>query len=183
MAMNPIIKFTTLFGLLAVELAIEMEPRRRASVLAAVFFLISTVFVCRSFYGMRIPAEAHALTQGCQAGRYFRGAPRFPLLLPISASSLLASPGRATPPPADRARPSGRTGPGRSRIAVIRHGVARAWSPSNLLGIGLERADPPRLRYRGDGSPRPPAASGRRPPRCRSSGRRRTMPKPPNMNL
>jgi K(+)-stimulated pyrophosphate-energized sodium pump len=57
-AMNPIIKFTTLFGLLAVELAVEMERTPRL-VLAAVFFLISTVFVYRSFYGMRIPvAEA-----------------------------------------------------------------------------------------------------------------------------
>jgi K(+)-stimulated pyrophosphate-energized sodium pump len=57
-AMNPIIKFTTLFGLLAVELAVEMERTPRL-VLSAVFFLISTVFVYRSFYGMRIPvAEA-----------------------------------------------------------------------------------------------------------------------------
>ncbi|HEX4965151.1 MAG TPA: sodium-translocating pyrophosphatase [Thermoanaerobaculia bacterium] len=56
-AMNPIIKFTTLFGLLAVELAVGMEPTLRVS-LAAVFFVISTVFVWRSFYGMRIPVEA-----------------------------------------------------------------------------------------------------------------------------
>jgi K(+)-stimulated pyrophosphate-energized sodium pump len=54
-AMNPIIKFTTLFGLLAVELAVEMESTPRL-ILSAVFFLISTVFVYRSFYGMRIPA-------------------------------------------------------------------------------------------------------------------------------
>jgi len=52
-AMNPIIKFTTLFGLLAVELAIELEPGT-AHVLAAVFFVLSTVFIYRSFYGMRI---------------------------------------------------------------------------------------------------------------------------------
>jgi K(+)-stimulated pyrophosphate-energized sodium pump len=52
-AMNPVIKFTTLFGLLAVELAIELS-RGTSAVLAAVFFLISTVFVYRSFYGMRI---------------------------------------------------------------------------------------------------------------------------------
>ncbi|MBF0206730.1 MAG: sodium-translocating pyrophosphatase [Oligoflexia bacterium] len=52
-SMNPIIKFTTLFGLLAVELAIEMS--REVSIgLAVVFFLISTVFVWRSFYRMRI---------------------------------------------------------------------------------------------------------------------------------
>ena len=52
-AMNPIIKFTTLFGLLAVEMAIELD--RKLSVgLAIVFFAISVVFVWRSFYCMRI---------------------------------------------------------------------------------------------------------------------------------
>ena len=55
-AMNPIIKFTTLFGLLAVELAIEM-PQTTSTVLAVVFFLVSAFFVWRSFYGMRIPVE------------------------------------------------------------------------------------------------------------------------------
>jgi K(+)-stimulated pyrophosphate-energized sodium pump len=55
-AMNPIIKFTTLFGLLAVELAIEI-PRNTSVVLAAVFFAISVVFVWRSFYAMRIKTE------------------------------------------------------------------------------------------------------------------------------
>jgi K(+)-stimulated pyrophosphate-energized sodium pump len=54
-AMNPVIKFTTLFGLLAVELAIEIPE---ISVwLAAAFFLASTVFVYRSFYGMRIRSD------------------------------------------------------------------------------------------------------------------------------
>jgi K(+)-stimulated pyrophosphate-energized sodium pump len=53
-AMNPVIKFTTLFGLLAVELAIGLNPMT-AHIAALVFFLISTVFVWRSFYGMRIP--------------------------------------------------------------------------------------------------------------------------------
>jgi K(+)-stimulated pyrophosphate-energized sodium pump len=53
-AMNPVIKFTTLFGLLAVELAIELNPAT-AHMAAFVFFLVSTVFVWRSFYGMRIP--------------------------------------------------------------------------------------------------------------------------------
>ena len=52
-AMNPVIKFTTLFGLLAVELAIEMS-RDRTLVLAAIFFAISLIFVWRSFYKMRI---------------------------------------------------------------------------------------------------------------------------------
>ena len=56
-AMNPVIKFTTLFGLLAVELAIKLPTDLRIG-LAAVFFAISTVFVYRSFYGMRIHSEA-----------------------------------------------------------------------------------------------------------------------------
>ena len=55
-AMNPIIKFTTLFGLLAVELAITLS-RQTSAILAGVFFLISTVFVWRSFYSMRIKHE------------------------------------------------------------------------------------------------------------------------------
>ncbi len=56
-AMNPVIKFTTLFGLLAVELAIEM-PKSTSTALAVVFFVISAFFVWRSFYRMRIPVEA-----------------------------------------------------------------------------------------------------------------------------
>ncbi len=55
-AMNPVIKFTTLFGLLAVELAVEM-PNQTTTILAGVFFAISLVFVWRSFYRMRIPKE------------------------------------------------------------------------------------------------------------------------------
>ncbi len=54
-AMNPIIKFTTLFGLLAVELAIEL-PVTTSRILAAVFFVVSAFFVWRSFYRMRIEA-------------------------------------------------------------------------------------------------------------------------------
>ena len=56
-AMNPVIKFTTLFGLLAVELAVSLTAQQGAgftSALAAGFFAISLVFVWRSFYGMRI---------------------------------------------------------------------------------------------------------------------------------
>jgi K(+)-stimulated pyrophosphate-energized sodium pump len=58
-ALNPVIKFTTLFGLLAVELAVSLTARNNGDttlthILAAVFFLISMVFVWRSFYGMRI---------------------------------------------------------------------------------------------------------------------------------
>jgi K(+)-stimulated pyrophosphate-energized sodium pump len=52
-AMNPVIKFTTLFGLLAVEMAIELS-RNTSLIMAAVFFLISIFFVHRSFYGMLI---------------------------------------------------------------------------------------------------------------------------------
>jgi K(+)-stimulated pyrophosphate-energized sodium pump len=52
-AMNPIIKFTTLFGLLAVELAIQLE-RSTSSLLAVVFGAATLFFVWRSFYGMRI---------------------------------------------------------------------------------------------------------------------------------
>ena len=52
-AMNPIIKFTTLFGLLAVELAIEL-PQSTSLALSAVFFAGSLIFIWRSFYGMRI---------------------------------------------------------------------------------------------------------------------------------
>ena len=62
MAMNPVIKFTTLFGLLAVELAVGMS-RTTSLALSALFFLASVVFVWRSFYGMRITtagAEAKA---------------------------------------------------------------------------------------------------------------------------
>jgi len=58
-AMNPVIKFTTLFGLLAVELAIEMS-RGVSAMLAVVFFAASTIFVWRSFYGMRIQAQTAA---------------------------------------------------------------------------------------------------------------------------
>jgi K(+)-stimulated pyrophosphate-energized sodium pump len=56
-AMNPIIKFTTLFGLLAVELAVSLsgsQGTRFTSILAGVFFVLSMVFVWRSFYAMRI---------------------------------------------------------------------------------------------------------------------------------
>ena len=62
-ALNPIIKFTTLFGLLAVELAVKLTATsgsRLAHVLAAAFFLVSYFFVYRSFYGMRIRGGAAA---------------------------------------------------------------------------------------------------------------------------
>jgi K(+)-stimulated pyrophosphate-energized sodium pump len=56
-ALNPIIKFTTLFGLLAVELAVSLTAERGtglSSTLAAIFLVLSMYFVYRSFYGMRI---------------------------------------------------------------------------------------------------------------------------------
>jgi K(+)-stimulated pyrophosphate-energized sodium pump len=55
-ALNPVIKFTTLFGLLAVELAVELTVKNPVltRTLAGIFFLISFFFVYRSFYGMRI---------------------------------------------------------------------------------------------------------------------------------
>ncbi|MBI4854233.1 MAG: sodium-translocating pyrophosphatase [Acidobacteria bacterium] len=59
-AMNPIIKFTTLFGLLAVELAVEMIKSNQNTLLQGLsitFFLASLVFVWRSFYSMRITTE------------------------------------------------------------------------------------------------------------------------------
>ena len=60
-ALNPVIKFTTLFGLLAVELGVQLARDYGAGlshVLAAAFILGSAVFVHRSFYGMRIKSEA-----------------------------------------------------------------------------------------------------------------------------
>jgi K(+)-stimulated pyrophosphate-energized sodium pump len=61
-AMNPVIKFTTLFGLLAVELAVKLsgENPGLGYFLAVAFFLISVFFVWRSFYGMRIGAQKEA---------------------------------------------------------------------------------------------------------------------------
>ncbi|HBU23080.1 MAG TPA: sodium-translocating pyrophosphatase [Chlorobaculum sp.] len=55
-ALNPIIKFTTLFGLLAIELAIKLPTTISVS-LAVVFFLLSLVFVHRSFFSMRIAVD------------------------------------------------------------------------------------------------------------------------------
>jgi K(+)-stimulated pyrophosphate-energized sodium pump len=53
-SLNPVIKFTTLFGLLAVEIAVKMDSGPK-HVLGAVIFVIGLIFVYRSFYGMRIP--------------------------------------------------------------------------------------------------------------------------------
>ena len=58
-AMNPIIKFTTLFGLLAVELAVTLSAENPllTHILAVAFFLVSAFFVHKSFYGMRIETK------------------------------------------------------------------------------------------------------------------------------
>ena len=66
-AMNPVIKFTTLFGLLAVELGVYLVAGGSgtlARVLAVVFFLISLFFVHRSFYGMRIESGVSSVGTG-----------------------------------------------------------------------------------------------------------------------
>ncbi len=63
-AMNPIIKFTTLFGLLAVEIAVELKKKNPDSclsyIIGSVCFFVALIFVYRSFYCMRIPADETA---------------------------------------------------------------------------------------------------------------------------
>lgn len=54
-AMNPIIKFTTLFGLLAMEIAISAEFSKYSKIAGVIFLIIALIFVIRSFYSMRIP--------------------------------------------------------------------------------------------------------------------------------
>jgi len=59
-ALNPIIKFTTLFGLLAVELAVSMSDQGNGqivSVFSGIFLIVALFFVYRSFYGMRIVSK------------------------------------------------------------------------------------------------------------------------------
>ena len=59
-AMNPVIKFTTLFGLLAVEIAVTMTNQNMKTGIGCFFFAVALVFVYRSFYAMRIPEENSA---------------------------------------------------------------------------------------------------------------------------
>jgi len=71
-ALNPVIKFTTLFGLLAVELAVELNKSGNTTltrVLSVVFFALSLIFVYRSFYGMRIetPMRSEATKESAKA--------------------------------------------------------------------------------------------------------------------
>ena len=56
-ALNPVIKFTTLFGLLAVEIAVTIQQQSIKTLIGGFFFLIALVFIYRSFYSMRIPEE------------------------------------------------------------------------------------------------------------------------------
>src|SRR5262245_5743632 len=72
-SLNPVIKFTTLFGLLAVEIAVTMTNKSLKFGIGTAFFLIALFFVYRSFYGMRIPeaptgAEGHLVPRE-DAGR------------------------------------------------------------------------------------------------------------------
>jgi len=59
-AMNPIIKFTTLFGLLAMEIAISEQFRTHSKIVGAIFLIIALIFVVRSFYAMRIPTKTQS---------------------------------------------------------------------------------------------------------------------------
>ena len=66
-ALNPIIKFSTLFGLLAVEIAVKIKEAAHAgegkdytAYFGVVMLAIALIFVWRSFYAMRIPEKAHA---------------------------------------------------------------------------------------------------------------------------
>jgi len=56
-SLNPVIKFTTLFGLLAVEIAIQPQVQEYKTWIGIFFFAVALVFVYRSFYSMRIPSE------------------------------------------------------------------------------------------------------------------------------
>ncbi|HEX8747784.1 MAG TPA: sodium-translocating pyrophosphatase [Pyrinomonadaceae bacterium] len=89
-ALNPVIKFTTLFGLLAVELAVTLTDSVGANVthaLAAVFFLISVVFVWRSFYGMRIGAESPTIATAGTGGLQASGVQALPSGMPGAAAT------------------------------------------------------------------------------------------------
>jgi K(+)-stimulated pyrophosphate-energized sodium pump len=57
-ALNPVIKFTTLFGLLAVEIAVTMQSQNLKNIIGGTLFVVALVFVHRSFYAMRIPETA-----------------------------------------------------------------------------------------------------------------------------
>ena len=56
-ALNPVIKFTTLFGLLAVEIAVTIQHQSMKTLIGGVFLIVALIFIYRSFYAMRIPDE------------------------------------------------------------------------------------------------------------------------------
>jgi K(+)-stimulated pyrophosphate-energized sodium pump len=56
-ALNPVIKFTTLFGLLAVEIAVTIHQQSIKTLIGGFFLIVALVFIYRSFYSMRIPEE------------------------------------------------------------------------------------------------------------------------------
>ncbi len=56
-AMNPVIKFTTLFGLLATEIAVTSTNESLKKGIGIFFFVVALIFVYRSFYCMRIPED------------------------------------------------------------------------------------------------------------------------------
>jgi len=56
-ALNPVIKFTTLFGLLAVEIAVTIPHQSMKTLIGGLFLIVALVFIYRSFYAMRIPEE------------------------------------------------------------------------------------------------------------------------------
>jgi K(+)-stimulated pyrophosphate-energized sodium pump len=65
-SLNPIIKFSTLFGMLAVEIAIKMNPST-TRICGVAFFLMGLFFVWKSFYKMRIPAKSNVHQENLQA--------------------------------------------------------------------------------------------------------------------
>ena len=95
-ALNPIIKFTTLFGLLAVELAVALAARAGVAlthVLSGVFLLVALVFIWRSFYGMRdreVDAAGQAISLPA-GSRSLVGGAGFSLLLKSCSRRLAAS--------------------------------------------------------------------------------------------
>ena len=62
-SMNPVIKFTTLFGLLATEIAVTMQSQAAKTLIGCVFLFIALVFIYRSFYTMRIGEEAETVEE------------------------------------------------------------------------------------------------------------------------
>jgi hypothetical protein len=69
-ALNPVIKFTTLFGLLAVEIAVTMQSQNLKNTIGGILFVVALFFVHRSFYGMRVPEarEEETLPPAAPAG-------------------------------------------------------------------------------------------------------------------